>query len=182
MSLPKAEEEAAKSTSEEKSDSADAEEEEEELSEYEKFINSLCIIQENQWNKGEMLINMAVMAVVGSTYVNGVAAIHSDIIKNQLFSEYDKIFPDKFQNKTNGVTPRRWLAFCNPGLSELITETLGTDAWINDMSLLTVSTSPPCLHLHWPSIPAILGLLLPQEMLLMGIEASCGSFAGLGYA
>ena len=100
------------------------------------------IIQENQWNKGEMLINMAIMAVIGSTYVNGVAAIHSDIIKNQLFSEFNKIFPGKFQNKTNGVTPRRWLAFCNPGLSELITETLGTDAWINDMSLLTVSKLP----------------------------------------
>ncbi len=85
-----------------------------------------------------MLINMAYMAVIGSTYVNGVAAIHSDILKNQLFVEFDKIFPGKFQNKTNGVTPRRWLAMCNPGLSALITETLGTDAWINDMSLLTV--------------------------------------------
>lgn len=124
----KVEEKAAKT--EKKSDKA-------EESKYEKFINSLCIIQENQWNKGEMLINMAYMAVIGSTYVNGVAAIHSDILKNQLFVEFDKIFPGKFQNKTNGVTPRRWLAMCNPGLSALITETLGTDAWINDMSLLT---------------------------------------------
>lgn len=101
-------------------------------------MNSLCIIGENPWNKGEMLVNMAYMAVVGSTYVNGVAAIHSEIIKNQLFKDFSDIWPEKFQNKTNGVTPRRWLAFCNPKLAELITETLGTDAWINDMSLLTV--------------------------------------------
>lgn len=86
-----------------------------------------------------MLINMAHMAVVGSTYVNGVAAIHSEIIRNQLFKEFAEFFPTKFQNKTNGVTPRRWLAFCNPALAQLITDTLGTDAWVNDMSLLTVS-------------------------------------------
>ena len=102
-------------------------------------VNSLCVIQENQWNKGEMLINMAIMAVVGSTYVNGVAAIHSEIIRTQLFKDFDEIWPEKFQNKTNGVTPRRWLAFCNPKLAELITDTLGTDEWVNNMVLLEVS-------------------------------------------
>lgn len=51
--------------------------------------------------------------------------------------DFFELTPNKFQNKTNGVTPRRWLAWCNPGLALLITETLGTDAWINDLNLLT---------------------------------------------
>jgi glucan phosphorylase len=51
--------------------------------------------------------------------------------------DFFELNPGKFQNKTNGVTPRRWLAWCNPGLSSLITETLGTDAWVNDLNLLT---------------------------------------------
>jgi Carbohydrate phosphorylase len=52
--------------------------------------------------------------------------------------DFVKIFPEKFQNKTNGVTPRRWLAFCNPELSALITETLGSDAWMKELDLLQV--------------------------------------------
>ncbi len=51
--------------------------------------------------------------------------------------DFFELTPGKFQNKTNGVTPRRWLAWCNPGLSSLITQTLGTDAWVNDLNLLT---------------------------------------------
>eukprot|EP00951_Prasinocladus_malaysianus_P032199 scaffold312400_cov48-Prasinocladus_malaysianus.AAC.1 len=131
-------EEKAKAKAEAEADEEEEEEEQEEPleSEYEKKVNSLCIIQENQWNKGEMLINMAYMAVIGSSYVNGVAAIHSDIIKNQLFKDFSDIWPEKFQNKTNGVTPRRWLAFCNPALSDLITETLGTDAWLTNKQKL----------------------------------------------
>lgn len=54
-----------------------------------------------------------------------------------MFKPFFEVFPAKFQNKTNGVTPRRWLAFCNPPLRELITETLGSDAWINDLYALT---------------------------------------------
>jgi glycogen phosphorylase len=72
---------------------------------------------------------MAYLAVVGSSCVNGVAAIHSNIVKDEIFNDFYQIFPSKFQNKTNGVTPRRWLAFCNPQLSALITEALGTDEW-----------------------------------------------------
>eukprot|EP01025_Chloroclados_australasicus_P032602 TRINITY_DN33029_c0_g1_i7.p1 TRINITY_DN33029_c0_g1~~TRINITY_DN33029_c0_g1_i7.p1 ORF type:complete len:458 (-),score=71.98 TRINITY_DN33029_c0_g1_i7:346-1587(-) len=79
---------------------------------------------------------MAYLALIYSSYVNGVAAIHSDIIRDQLFSEFSAIFPEKFQNKTNGVTPRRWLTFCNPELSALITDKLGTDEWTLDMSIL----------------------------------------------
>lgn len=72
-------------------------------------------------------VNMAYLAVVSSSAVNGVAAIHSEIVKADIFNDFYKLFPEKFQNKTNGVTPRRWLAFCNPDLSELITNTLGSD-------------------------------------------------------
>lgn len=67
----------------------------------------MSIIQPNQWNEDEILINMAYLALIYSSYVNGVAAIHSGIIKNELFKEFSEIFPEKFQNKTNGVTPRR---------------------------------------------------------------------------
>ncbi len=83
-------------------------------------------------------VRMAYLAVVASHTVNGVAAIHSDIIRDTIFKPFAELFPEKFQNKTNGVTPRRWLAFCNPPLRELITATLGGDAWINDLNQLKV--------------------------------------------
>lgn len=70
----------------------------------------MSIIQPNQWNQDEILINMAYLALIHSSYVNGVAAIHSNIIKDELFKEFSEIFPEKFQNKTNGVTPRRCVA------------------------------------------------------------------------
>jgi glycogen phosphorylase len=78
--------------------------------ELEAKIARMSIIQENQWNAGEMMVNMAHLALIYGSFVNGVAAIHSEIIKNQLFSEFAEIFPQKFQNKTNGVTPRRCAA------------------------------------------------------------------------
>lgn len=88
-------------------------------------------------------IRMAYLAIVASHTVNGVAAIHSDIIKNTIFKDFAAIWPAKFQNKTNGVTPRRWLAFCNPPLRDLITETLGSDDWINNLDQLKVLSRPP---------------------------------------
>jgi len=84
----------------------------------------------------EKSVRMAHLALVASHTVNGVAAIHSELIKTTIFKDFYEIMPEKFQNKTNGVTQRRWLAFCNPELSELITETLGTDAWIKELDLL----------------------------------------------
>ena len=92
------------------------------------------------------LVNMAFLATVGGRAVNGVAAIHSEIIKTDIFQDFVKIFPDKFQNKTNGVTPRRWLAFCNPELSALITETLGSDDWVKDFDLLQARLIVLCRH------------------------------------
>jgi starch phosphorylase len=80
-------------------------------------------------------LRMAHLAIVGSLSVNGVAALHSDLLKNELFSDFSTLWPERFNNKTNGVTQRRWLAMCNPRLSGLITETIG-DGWITDLAEL----------------------------------------------
>lgn len=77
---------------------------------------------------GEKRINMARLSIVGSHAVNGVAAIHTEILKRDLFRDFYEITPAKFQNKTNGITPRRWLLLCNPGLSDLVCEKIG-DEW-----------------------------------------------------
>lgn len=69
--------------------------------------------------------------------MNGVAQLHSDILKAELFADYVSIWPAKFQNKTNGITPRRWLSFCNPELSRIITKWLKTDQWVTNLDLLT---------------------------------------------
>jgi starch phosphorylase len=74
--------------------------------------------------------------VVGSHTVNGVAALHTALLKKDLFPEFDALYPGKFQNKTNGITPRRWLFKSNPGLSKLITRQLGSEAWVRDLDLL----------------------------------------------
>lgn len=76
---------------------------------------------------GEKRINMAHLSIIGSHAVNGVAAIHSQILKDTLFHDFYEMNPEKFQNKTNGITPRRWLLLCNPGLSDLICEKIGNE-------------------------------------------------------
>lgn len=68
--------------------------------------------------------------------MNGVAELHSDILKKELFSDFYSLWPKKFQNKTNGVTPRRWLRFCSPELSAIITKWLRTDKWVTNLDLL----------------------------------------------
>ncbi|XP_058871989.1 glycogen phosphorylase, muscle form-like [Acipenser ruthenus] len=80
-------------------------------------------------------INMAHLCIVGSHAVNGVARIHSDILKATLFKDFYETDPGKFQNKTNGITPRRWLVLCNPGLAEIIAEKIGDD-YIRDLDQL----------------------------------------------
>merc|ERR1711899_300713 len=72
--------------------------------------------------------NMAHLAIVGSHAVNGVARLHSELIKKTLFKNFYDLWPEKFQNKTNGITPRRWLLLCNPVLSDLISDKIG-DKW-----------------------------------------------------
>jgi starch phosphorylase len=73
----------------------------------------------------EKRINMAHLAIVGSHVINGVAQIHSHILKNDTFHDFYEMWPEKFQNKTNGITPRRWLMLCNPCLADLIAEKIG---------------------------------------------------------
>ncbi len=72
-------------------------------------------------------IRMAYLSIVGSFSVNGVAALHTDLLKSGLFADFYRIWPKKFNNKTNGVTQRRWLSHCNPGLRDLLTETIGAN-------------------------------------------------------
>ncbi|GAB1297498.1 Glycogen phosphorylase, liver form [Apodemus speciosus] len=86
--------------------------------------------------EGGKRINMAHLCIVGCHAVNGVAKIHSDIVKTQVFKDFSELEPDKFQNKTNGITPRRWLLLCNPGLADLIAEKIGED-YVKDLSQLT---------------------------------------------
>lgn len=81
-------------------------------------------------------IHMANLAVYASTYTNGVARIHTDILKDDVLKEWYSIYPEKFQNKTNGITQRRWLLLCNRELSDLITRLLGSDKWITNLSEL----------------------------------------------
>ena len=81
-------------------------------------------------------IHMAYLAVFCSKYVNGVAKIHTEILKNDVLKDWYRLFPGKFQNKTNGITQRRWLLLCNRELSALLTELLGTDDWITDLTKL----------------------------------------------
>ena len=83
------------------------------------------------------MVHMARMAIYCSAHINGVAKIHTEILKNTALHEWYGLFPERFQNKTNGITPRRWLALCNPKLSALITELLGNENWITDLSQLS---------------------------------------------
>jgi starch phosphorylase len=91
----------------------------------------MSIIEEGS----QQQVRMAHLAIVGSFSVNGVAALHSELLKKGLFEDFYQLWPEKFNNKTNGVTQRRWMAWCNPLLSKLITETIG-DKWITRLSEL----------------------------------------------
>jgi len=91
-------------------------------------LRKMSIIEEGH----EKHIRMAHLAIVGGHAVNGVAALHSELVKTQLVPEFYQLWPEKFSNKTNGVAPRRWLLKANPGLSALLTETIGED-WIKDL-------------------------------------------------
>ncbi|WP_252238621.1 glycogen/starch/alpha-glucan phosphorylase [Clostridium sp. VAP51] len=95
----------------------------------EKEIKKLRIIGDDQ-------MRMANLAIFVSKAVNGVAQLHTDILKDKELNDWYKLYPAKFQNKTNGITPRRWLRLCNQELSEFITKLLGTEDWVKNLSLL----------------------------------------------
>ena len=81
-------------------------------------------------------VRMAWIACYASYSINGVAALHTEIIKRETLGEWHAIWPERFNNKTNGVTPRRWLRQCNPRLSALLDEVTGSDAWVKDLTVL----------------------------------------------
>ena len=101
----------------------------------------MSLIEENLERK----VRMAHLAIVGSHSVNGVAALHSEILKNGIFRDFHEMYPERFNNKTNGITQRRWLKLSNPRLSALITERIG-DGWITDLyelaKLIPLSADP----------------------------------------
>jgi starch phosphorylase len=95
------------------------------------LLRRVSIIDESSGRR----VRMAYLAIVGSHMVNGVAAIHSELLKTTLFSDFNRIYPNKFINVTNGITPRRWLNQANPQLSALIAEYIG-DGFVHDLALL----------------------------------------------
>jgi len=95
-------------------------------------IQRMSLIREGS----EPMIRMSYLAIAGSFSVNGVAELHSRLLTEGLFRDFAELWPEKFNNKTNGVTQRRWLAACNPGLATLISDKIGTE-WITDLSHLS---------------------------------------------
>ncbi len=91
-------------------------------------------------------VRMAYLAAVGSHSVNGVSAIHSNLLKTRVLKDFNDLYPERFNNKTNGVTPRRWLYMCNPDLSEMISGRIG-GGWVRDLDRLrefeTAAEEPP---------------------------------------
>ncbi len=92
------------------------------------LIGRMSIIEEFP----DKSVRMAHLACVGSHAINGVAALHTELLKQDTLKDFAKLWPEKFFNKTNGVTPRRWILLCNPRLAELVTEKIG-DGWLKDL-------------------------------------------------
>jgi len=97
----------------------------------ENAVKKLSLIEEEPVKS----VRMANLAILGSHSVNGVSALHTDILKREVFKEFHELYPERFNNRTNGITPRRWLMLCNPQLSDLITRAIGP-GWHNDLTLL----------------------------------------------
>jgi len=95
-------------------------------------LRTLSIIEEHGGSKA---VRMAHLSVIGGHATNGVAALHTRLLKEKLFPDFNELYPDRFLNMTNGITPRRWLMVCNPQLAALITESIG-DAWTKDATKL----------------------------------------------
>jgi starch phosphorylase len=108
----------------------------------------MSIIEESE----PKAVRMAALAIVGSHTVNGVAQLHSRLVRTRLFPDFAALWPEMFQNKTNGITPRRWLLGANPTLAGLLTRWLGTEAWATDLRLLRrleEHTGDPELQHEW---------------------------------
>ena len=95
-----------------------------------------CILWPNPWNAKVTQVHMAQLAVYATHATNGVAAIHTEILKDDVFADWYALYPQRFQNKTNGITQRRWLGLCNPELTELLARHLGGRAFLTNLSEL----------------------------------------------
>lgn len=96
------------------------------------LISNLSLIDET----GSRYVRMAHLACVGSHAINGVSVLHSELLEKSVLKDFYRLMPTKFSNKTNGITPRRFLLLCNPDLAKLITRTLGSDKWVKDLYVL----------------------------------------------
>ena len=96
------------------------------------FLRRVSLIEEEPVKS----VRMANLAIVGTHSINGVSELHTELLKHQVFSDFYSLMPDKFNNKTNGITPRRWLMLCNPLLCHLITKAIGTE-WKTDLEQLS---------------------------------------------
>ncbi|MCI0604834.1 glycogen/starch/alpha-glucan phosphorylase [bacterium] len=113
-------------------------------------LSRMSLIEEST----EKQVRMAYLAIVGSHSVNGVAALHSEILKKELFKDFYEMTPEKFNNKTNGITQRRWLLKCNPRLADLITREVG-EKWITDLyglQKLKTLAKDPAYQEEWRKI------------------------------
>lgn len=118
----------------------------------------LSIIEEPERPGGQQMVRMAYLSVVGSHKVNGVAALHSGLVKTTLFPEFNELWPNKLVNVTNGVTPRRWLDYCNPELAALIDETIDKDGkkdWrkhLNELDAMNAYADDPAFQKKFAAI------------------------------
>jgi starch phosphorylase len=113
-------------------------------------IRRMSLIQEG----ADPMIRMAYLAIVGSYSINGVAELHSRLLREGLFRDFADLWPARFNNKTNGVTQRRWLAACNPGLSELISKKIG-DGWkteLTELAGLAEFADDPAFQAKWRAV------------------------------
>jgi glycogen phosphorylase len=113
-------------------------------------IGRMSLIDES----GERYVRMAHLACLGSHAINGVAALHTQLLKSDVLRDFAEMYPEKFSNKTNGITPRRFIVLSNRPLTQLITETIG-DRWVQDLSLLRNLESyvdDPSFQQKWKSI------------------------------
>ena len=127
----------------------------------------MSIIEEG----GAPQVRMAFLAIVGSFSVNGVAALHSRLLTEGLFRDFYELWPKKFNNKTNGVTPRRWLAWCNPDLRELLSQSIG-DGWVKELqqiaAILPLADNPE-FRTRWQEVKR-----QNKERLAILVHDDCG--------
>jgi starch phosphorylase len=130
-------------------------------------LSRMSLIDES----GDKFVRMAHLATVGSHHVNGVARLHSDLLRATVMRDFAEMWPEKFTNVTNGVTPRRFIALANPPLAELITETIG-DGWLRDLDLLRniePHAADPAFRAKWRAVK-----LEAKQKLAALIAQRCG--------